>query len=68
MKLTAGINFTNILLKNFSNESDLHSVSLVTFWLCNFLANRILVQKILLELNLYNSPTMGYNMGNNYLI
>jgi len=33
-----GVNFTNILLKTFLDKSGLHSFSLFTVWLCNFLA------------------------------
>jgi len=48
------VNFIKILWDNFLYESALHSFSLVTFWLCNFLAqkywcknigSKILVQK-----------------------
>ncbi len=38
MALTAGVNFINILCANFLYESALRSFSLVTFWLCIFLA------------------------------
>jgi len=34
---SAGINFTNILRAAFLYESALHSFSLITVWLCNFL-------------------------------
>jgi len=39
--LEPGVSFTNILLEPFSYKSDLHSFSLVTVWLCNFLAKNI---------------------------
>ncbi len=38
IKLTIGINFVIILLGPFSYTNVLSSFSLVTFWLCNFLA------------------------------
>jgi hypothetical protein len=33
-----GVNFINILRAHYSYKSALHNFSLVTFWLCNFLA------------------------------
>jgi len=40
MKFTPRVNFINILFDNFSYKSAMHSFSLVTFWLCNFLVHR----------------------------
>jgi len=39
----AGVNFTNISQAAFSNERVLHSFSLIKVWLCNFLAQKLLV-------------------------
>jgi len=40
------VNFINILRKNFSFKSALHSFSLVTFWVCNsFFGKKIFAQK-----------------------
>jgi len=36
MKLTAGVNFINILCVCFAYKSALHSFSLLKIWLCNF--------------------------------
>jgi len=38
LKLTQGFNFINISQAPFSYKGVLHSFSLVTVWLCNFLA------------------------------
>jgi hypothetical protein len=38
MKSTSGADFINILRESFSYKSALSSFSLVTVWLCNFLA------------------------------
>ncbi len=37
VKLTKGVNFSNILHKPFLYESALKDFSLITVWLCNFL-------------------------------
>jgi hypothetical protein len=42
MKLTPGVNFINILQEPFSNKSALHSFSLITIWLWNFLSKEYL--------------------------
>jgi len=39
-KSTPGVNFINILRKNFSYKIALRSFSLVTHWLCSFLAQK----------------------------
>jgi len=38
MKLTAGVNFTNILQAAFSHKSVLQGFYVLTVWLCNILA------------------------------
>jgi hypothetical protein len=38
VKLTPGINFTNILRAVFSHKGFLRSFYLLTIWVCNFLA------------------------------
>jgi len=40
MKLTEGFNFTNILLQPFLYKSVLHTFTVITVWLCDFLAKR----------------------------
>ncbi len=40
VKLTPGVDFINIWRSNFLYKSASRSLSLVTFWLCNFLAQK----------------------------
>jgi len=44
MKLTLGVEFTNIVGVDCLYESILHSFSLITVWLCIFLGNLILAK------------------------
>jgi hypothetical protein len=44
MKLKEGVNFTNMLLNSFLNESLLRNFSLIMFWLCKF-CRKIFVAK-----------------------
>ncbi len=44
----SGVNFINILHYPFLNECALHSFSLITVWLCDFLANA--ARKMLMKL------------------
>ncbi len=56
MKLTKGVNFTIILCAPFSYKSVLCSFSLVTVWLCDFLAKEYqhkVAHKMLIKLNTY---------------
>jgi len=46
MKSAPGVNFINILLENFLYKRASNSFSLVTFWLCNFLAQKALVKML----------------------
>jgi len=49
VKLTASVNFTNILQRALLHESVWYSFSLLKVWLCNIFGERILAQKLLLK-------------------
>jgi len=48
---TLGLNFTNILWAAFLRQSILHSFSIVTIWLWNFLAKENLAKKLLVNVD-----------------
>jgi len=62
-----GFNFINILRMNFSYKSALHSFSLVTFWLCNFLTQKHwckVTHKMLMKLTPWKLSTLLFSHTN----
>ena len=53
-----GVNFITILCTIFSYKRALHSLSLITIWLCNFLAEEY-VEKAACKMLVKSTPTVG---------